>query len=388
MSLRILYNNVWRNGSITAKSAEQAQFPAVDTQGDTKLMFWRTPANNDSNETIDNDLASNKSISSIVLWNHDFSANANISIIGADDANFANNAHTTAVTYNAGNLAFFFTPDELVVNGGFANNTANWTAVDCTLASIGEGQSGNCCEVTRTGANYQSMYQVITGLIVGANYDYSAYVKSATSDLPFVIMALAGANELDSVNGISSQEWIKYSGSFTATNTTETILCKRDSASVGKLLFDTVTCKPTDPSISRRYWRLRIQDANNALNYIQCGPVFLGPYWQPSRYFKSDYEDGAEDMSGIDFTDSGQIIADEKPMPEVKRYQFEGLTDADQVEIKALIKAVGVHVPFVLCLDSDYPNTYSYYVRLAEITQPIFKHMNCWNWEMAVREAF
>jgi len=250
---RLIFNNLWRKGTILGESSEHPQFPSTDTQGDTPSQFWRTLSSNNSceNAYISIDLLTAQAVDFIAILNHDISANATITWRGADDANFANNAANISITHNPTNIFHFF-----------------------------------------------------------------------------------GANN----------------------------------------------------STTRRYVQLQIQDANNPSNYIQVGPVVMGTYWEPARAIKSQYGKARADDSIID--ESHALVEYGQPRPRRKTWSlpFSGLSETDADTIVTFFDEAGLTYGFVLCLDYNNPNSYSYFVKNVELIEPTQDHYNSWSWGLNIRE--
>ena len=139
---------------------------------------------------------------------------------------------------------------ELLLNGGFAANTTNWSASSCSLASVAGGQAGNCLELTRTGGGYQIAQQTFAGLIVGASYTFSGYVKSGTSGdgeaFYFNCMrAVDFADSHDSGEHTTTSTWTQYSVVFVATAPSYVFSLYKYTATAGTMLFDTVSVTRT-----------------------------------------------------------------------------------------------------------------------------------------------
>ena len=127
-----------------------------------------------------------------------------------------------------------------VQNPDFDSDTTGWTATNCTIASVAGGQSGNCLEITRVAAAASHATQLMTGLVIGSAYRFSAYVKSGTSgDETFTIAVKVPASTLVAVTGTSSGTWTKYEGTFTAESTSYLIFLQKVTPTAGTMLFDT-----------------------------------------------------------------------------------------------------------------------------------------------------
>lgn len=139
---------------------------------------------------------------------------------------------------------------------------------------------------------------------------------------------------------------------------------------------------------TKQYWQLLISDAANPATYLQVGPVILGKHWTVSENFNYLYGRGVEDYSEVAFTDSRVVSAAVKAKPEGFTLPFRMLTDGSALNVRELIKEVGVHSPFVVCFDYNLPNTNSYWMMLKSLDKPKCKAPDVWEWDAEVEEAF
>lgn len=506
--VRIVYKNLWRDGSIYAYTSEHPQFPVENTQDDDKSLIWRSRYGT-----------------------------------GSGNGNFI----TSAGAY-AG-------PD-LVTNGGFSVNTEGWTSDFGSLASLGGGQSGNCLSILRVTGAYQNAKQNISGLTVGSIYALTGYVKSGTSgnEAGFIQFDMGGDNYFRKWF-TSSDTWTAYTLIFKAGATSGTLELNKFTATPGIMYFDTIvmalyagtnifinfdeggaelegvvatgtyngntlataiaaamntapgkaltyTCTYSEttskftiaagsnftirwkmgsksgadisdicgfseaaddtgastytsdymrihiyefiqldigstydydffalmnhnlqstatikiegadssdfatglvsdtityygnnifaflPSMrSKRYLQLSIWDISNPSGYIQVGTPVVGKYIEFARYILPDgYAKGNEDPTLIDFSDSQNLFADEKPTLFKHPYPFKGLSNTDASNIDLMQKECGYHKGIIVCTDPDNPNTKSEWVTLAELNEVEYESQNYWNWTMPVRE--
>jgi hypothetical protein len=127
--------------------------------------------------------------------------------------------------------------EDLVVNGGFDSDTSSWAAVDCNLASVAGGQSGNCLEMTYVSGTYQYAHQNIT-TVFGKTYTFSCWVKSGTSGAEAFQLSIGDTNTID---GTTSGTWTKYSRTVTASGTSYSVKMFKVGSTPGTMLFDTVS---------------------------------------------------------------------------------------------------------------------------------------------------
>jgi hypothetical protein len=138
---------------------------------------------------------------------------------------------------------------------------------------------------------------------------------------------------------------------------------------------------------TKRYVRLSIYNADNPSGYIQVGNVGLYAYVEFTPYIAAGgYNRGAENPSLIDFSDSQNLFADDKPRLFKRGYPFEGLSNTDASNIELMQDECGDHKGLVVCTNPDDPNHYSEWVTLAELNEVAYGHENYWNWTMNVRE--
>ncbi len=92
-------------------------------------------------------------------------------------------------------------------NGSFTTDAAGWTANLATLASVAGGQSGNCLQVTNSGAAQGSAYQDFTAT-VGRLYKATYYTKVGTSATHSVKIGTTGTpNDYHDSGALSDADW-------------------------------------------------------------------------------------------------------------------------------------------------------------------------------------
>jgi hypothetical protein len=163
-----------------------------------------------------------------------------LSSYGESGWDFSAGANTTGAT-------------DQITNGGFAANTNNWTAVNCTIASAAGGQSGNGCTLTRTSGDSQYLYQSLSSLTFGYLYRLTAYVKSGTSgDEAFALRILDSTRTrtMYSKTGTSSATFTQYDLPFRSFHGDNVIVLLKNTATAGTMLFDTVELYQYDYSVT------------------------------------------------------------------------------------------------------------------------------------------
>lgn len=153
---------------------------------------------------------------------------------------------------NGGNLQFDYLDitdvnvTSLIKNPTFDVDTAGWAAsaggAPSSIASVAGGQSGNCLQVTNTGAvdgfGYATMQTVI-----GKTYEINLYHKNGTATGKIQVSgANAGGTEVINQT-VNDANWTLYTIQFTATATTMWISLRNSNVSGGTGLWDEVNVK-------------------------------------------------------------------------------------------------------------------------------------------------
>jgi len=105
---RIIYNR-WKDGTMLTPSSEDSQHLAVDTQADTKSMFYKA-SSLISPCKVPNNLITPQVIDFVAILGHNFEATGvTIKFQGAINSAFTEGLVTEELTYNAMNIHKFFT---------------------------------------------------------------------------------------------------------------------------------------------------------------------------------------------------------------------------------------------------------------------------------------
>lgn len=104
MSMRIGYRDLWSGGTIIGYSSQGPAWPAEDTQIDDLGMAWRSTSLG-SPDYISNDFGNDSSPADMfAILGHNFTSDADINLVGADDDAFTENVVTEPITWAAGNI--------------------------------------------------------------------------------------------------------------------------------------------------------------------------------------------------------------------------------------------------------------------------------------------
>jgi len=138
---------------------------------------------------------------------------------------------------------------------------------------------------------------------------------------------------------------------------------------------------------TKRYVRIALTDAANPSGYLRVGTIIVGKGNALNRRPSVPYQRGPFNETEIEYSPSANLFTvQERPSLDNKVLLFTGLNNASELIVEAILKACGSHVAWALCLDSDAPNTNSYWVHLKSQELPECQHVNYWNWPAEIEE--
>lgn len=165
---------------------------------------------------------------------------------------------------------------ELIANQTFDAGTGSWSGGDATIASVAAGQSNNCLEITRTGAQPRA-YQNVAGLVQGNLYRLSAYNKQGTSGALEARVALlkSDGSTYEFYNSDTAPtDWAERVAYGTVTEATGARYVRliQNDASAGTMLFDEASLTQVTSPPTTGVWLESTPGAgDNTWAYIQSG---------------------------------------------------------------------------------------------------------------------
>lgn len=105
-----------------------------------------------------------------------------------------------------------------------------------------------------------------------------------------------------------------------------------------------------------RYWRMRIRDLDNPLQYIDAGYIYLGDtlvHANGAAQFPLGITQ--RDANRIQVSETGQIFADQYPDSRSSEFELNWsfLTKDEKEDVEQFFEEVGRHTPWFVSLDSD-----------------------------------
>ena len=121
---------------------------------------------------------------------------------------------------------------------------------------------------------------------------------------------------------------------------------------------------------------------SNYDNYISLGRIYLGTYFQPSRYIHEGYTLNRIDPSALALTEGGQISSIQRTKYRRLTYLFSGMTSSDKTSFEAMFASRGLAKDLFVCDDTDNAQSNTYYVRLANDLE--IRHLTGDKFEIAI----
>jgi len=140
-------------------------------------------------------------------------------------------------------------------------------------------------------------------------------------------------------------------------------------------------------AFTKRYVRIKLyRDAGVFPALPKIATILCGSYFELSKTVGLGYEEGYEDFSELEYSDSQVIFAQEKEIIEVRNLPFRGLDNATKANILLFFNECGIHKAFVICFDPSTPNTKSHWVVNSELISPRYEQSDCWHWQLVIKE--
>jgi hypothetical protein len=103
---------------------------------------------------------------------------------------------------------------------------------------------------------------------------------------------------------------------------------------------------------AKRYWRLTIDDVQNAAGYGEVGIWFVGDYFEPNKAYRPGFKVKREELSGVGFADHGAAFMDDKPTMKGWGLSFQPVLEADKDSFETIFDYVKTSRHWLLCFDS------------------------------------
>jgi hypothetical protein len=137
----------------------------------------------------------------------------------------------------------------LITNGGFTTDTSGWTATGAALASISGGISGNCLQVTNSGAAVGSASQSFA-TVINDWYQVPCYFEKGTAAGGRIkVGTSSGDNTYFDSGLITNPTWSQFTVQFKATSATTFITLYADDPTSGvTAMYDSVSAYLITPA--------------------------------------------------------------------------------------------------------------------------------------------
>lgn len=367
-TIRFIYKNQWRAGTVLTQSSEHAQFPADNTQDDLTTLAWKSRHGSGSG-------------------NGQFVIGATNKYIDFDEGGAELTATITPATYTGQSLV-----TEIKTRMDAAGAlTYTVTYVEST-GKFTIAASGNFTLRWQSGTNTANTAGVPLGFNVAANDTgtdtYTGdYISIHTSE--FIDNDAGSALEYDTVAIIGHN--------LTATAVIK-IYGADDDAFTTNVVSDTLTYNANNiyeflaAARTKRYRRIYIDDTDNPSCYVQIGVIVLGKYFTPNRNF-GPFSEGEIDESETETSPSGAVFTVAEQDKKINwELPFTGLNAVAVAEVRLMIANNGATKALVICKDYTAANANSYWVKFKGSPEPpecqhLADNVAYWNWSASLEEV-
>lgn len=136
---------------------------------------------------------------------------------------------------------------------------------------------------------------------------------------------------------------------------------------------------------TKRYVRISLADSTNGAGYLKVGTIVLGKGNALNRPAVVPDQDGYVNETEPEIAPSGVVfIVQESPSRESKVLPFVGLDDNSKAIIKELMRENAMTLGFLLCQDTDSPNSETMWARLVSLELPTRNSMGYWIFNMTI----
>ena len=106
------------------------------------------------------------------------------------------------------------------------------------------------------------------------------------------------------------------------------------------------------PGCTHTWWRLLMSAGGGGLTYLEAGRIYLGPYFEPTRSYRTQWKRSPASDSVVSYSDGGQASVTERPVFWVYDLPISIVGSGDELAYAAINAACGIVTPLWICLDS------------------------------------
>lgn len=116
--------------------------------------------------------------------------------------------------------------------------------------------------------------------------------------------------------------------------------------------WDVITLFLSTPE-EYRFWRIKVVDPQNAYGYIELGTIVLGLDIDLGRCADNGFSINWDDLSKSQITDYGNVYVDVYPTLKELTFNFNILTEDQQIALESSYRRVGAREPIFIALDTS-----------------------------------
>lgn len=138
---------------------------------------------------------------------------------------------------------------------------------------------------------------------------------------------------------------------------------------------------------TKRYCRVRVQDASNPSGYIEIGAIVVGKYVEFNRHF-SAYSKSLVDESETEKTPAGNLFTlQERATRQTWSLPFKGIDDTAAAVVDLMAAELGIRKAMIFCTDPTTPNSSSYWAHFTELPRLDYSHTDYWSTTFELEEV-
>ena len=119
------------------------------------------------------------------------------------------------------------------------------------------------------------------------------------------------------------------------------------------------------PDQPYQWWRLYVENPGNPDGYLQGGYAYLGGSFRPYWSFRSRPRT-PRDPSIVSRSFGGQTSAAVRQSYKELSFEFDGVRDADRIELENIFDEIGIHTPYFILPDEDNLDEVYYVQNIAD----------------------
>lgn len=367
-NIKILHDDFWKGATLT-ESSEHENFTAENTQHRDFNKAWRS----------ENGAGSG--------WGRFDIGSTNNKIDFEETAASELTATLTQATYNADTLATEI--KTRLEAAGAAGYTVTYSDTTNKFTIVSDAAGGATLDLLwNTGTNAANSVGTTIGFLVAADDSGSLTYTSDNMRIHSVELLVTDFGSVKDIDAVCIRGHNIESGATIKAQFSDDNWASVDSEQALTVQDDILVYEWDSPK-QYQYFRIYIEDVDNADGYVSLGTIYVGGQLQPTRNFLSNVDETPEDPSYNLTAEGGQ---------EGSSIQFDhfqtwslafGVKGSTQVGyFDDWFAAVGTSKEFFIIEDPATPLTNTFYVKISGWSKTAINYAtDYWQYSVSLREA-